>query len=354
MLRNIVLIAVVAVTILFPASVQASKVRACGASGTIIDGDYSDAKGLAKSACHHTSWWQTLGTMTSAEKRREESRKRGFISNKFRGTGSLNDADGGVFSYRKSQAYKNNSPDIVRNGNNFRWTGHGNTEQAVKDVDGSDDGVMWRTKNEDGSWSDWGTSGTMYRGQEVEFKFAMWRANIGHHTYDKLKAWVNWNGDHYFNNGGSGNEVIFDRNWYKNHDIHDRRDTTSGVWNGGLKSNNSSDLYREYKITLRVPMDAKIGDIWMRARVTCSDSLASYSDNFNLLPWGYQHQGEVEDYKLTIASRAPDVPVDPDPPRPGRPGPVASVPEPETYALFSILLGLMALNRRRKQTLVSK
>lgn len=348
MLRSLFLIAAFAV--FFSADATASKVVRC--NGHV--GDYSDAKIDAQyAACGKTQRWQSLGAMTHNEAHVEQSRQSAMRfsfnrrTNQYFGTGAFTHGGrqgNGYYTPGRNEAYTLS--------NSYKTY---TAENHVKDVDEGDNGVMWRTKNEDGSWSGWTNSGKMYRGQEVQFKFSMWRAQEGGHSYDKLKAWVDWSGDNYFNNGGSGDEVVIDKNWYKNHNASDRWDTSSNFWNKETRTKNSSDMFREYIVTQRVPMDAKLGDVWMRARVTCSDSLARYSDNFNLLPWGYQDQGEIEDYKLTIASRTPDVSVDPDPStpsRPGRPGPTggasASVPEPETYVLFSLLLGLMAVNRQRK------
>ena len=83
---------------------------------------------------------------------------------------------------------------------------------------------------------------------------------------------------------------------------------------------------------MTIPTNSAIGDIWLRARVVCSTSLGLYSDNMNLIATGYQHQGEVEDYKLTVVARAPAAPV----------------PEPATLFIFA--LGLLSLAANRKST----
>lgn len=324
-MKSIIVIFSTIIIALVNFSANAGHVVAC--QGQL--GDYSDAKSH-QVACSKTQRWQSLGAMTASEARNESTRHRvidsmkrlGWDTSKYGGTGTLTQGGrqgNGYYTPGRNEAYKLS--------NSYKsYT----QESSAKDVDEGDNGVMWRTKNEDGTWSDWTNSGTMYRGQEAQFKFSMWRAQEGNHGYDKLKAWIDWSGKDGFNNDASGDELLIDKNWYKNHNASDRWDTSSHYWNSATRTRNSSDLFREYIVTKTVPMFAALGDIWMRARVTCSHSLAKYSKNFDLLPWGYQDQGEVEDFKLTIASRTQ---------------PVTPVPEPSTLIFFTALLGVMLRNR---------
>ncbi len=140
-----------------------------------------------------------------------------------------------------------------------------------------------------------------------------------------MKVWVDWNGNKSFEENSS--EILFNDKWYKNHDKNDVLNANTTNSNSDLGTTNNSDTLRVYRTVVDIPLDAVLGDTWMRARVVCENSLQYHSENMNLIATGYQHQGEVEDYKLAINH----------------------VPEPTTLLVFaSALFGLM-LNRKKNQ-----
>lgn len=251
--------------------------------------DYGDATGYDE-ACHDTNAWQQLGRATTKEN--------------------------GVVTAIELQGDSGTTDDSV--GENRGW----NAETSQKSTDQGDNGVRWRVKNSDGTWSSWGKD-ELTQGQTVEFKFVVQRSDEGNHKYDELKVWVDWNGNKSFEENSS--EILFNAQWDKNKNKNDVIDEDSSNYNNDLNAYNNNDTLRVYRTVVDIPLDAVLGDTWMRARVVCENSLQSYSENMNLLATGYQHQGEVEDYKLTINH----------------------VPEPTTLLVFaSALFGLM-LNRRK-------
>ena len=171
---------------------------------------------------------------------------------------------------------------------NIGWT----EETSQNAVDSGDNGVQWRVKGTD----TWGNN-DFAPGDTLEFKFVVTRSDDGLHDFDKLKAWIDWDNSKTFDETPS--EIIIDENWDK--------------------SNGSGDIQKDFVTEINVPVDAIIGDTWLRARVVCEETL---NNNFNgtLIATGYGYQGEVEDYKLTINH----------------------VPEPTTLLVFgSALFGLM-------------
>lgn len=260
----------------------ASSVIACG-TGTY---DYGDANvssnGTAYGeACHDTNRWQQLG-----------------------GSGRNNPLQGD--SGDTSDAANNNKG----------WSG----ENSQRPKDSGDNGVKWRVQNADGSWPDDFSRGELLQGSNVEFEFKVKRSDEGNHEFDQLKAWTDWNGNGIFEN----TETIIDEKWYKNHNEEDILSANSGNSNSDLGTDNNSDTWRKYYSEITVPIDAVLGDTWMRARITCENSL-NHDNNYSLEATGYYHQGEVEDYKVAINQ----------------------VPEPTTLLVFgSALIGLV-LNRKK-------
>lgn len=263
----------------------ASSVINCG-SGTY---DYGDADVSIDGtpygeACHDTNRWQQLGTSDGGELEGD--------------TGDTSDAD---------------------NENNG-WTG----EKSNESVDSGDNGVAWKVQNLDGTWPSTFNSGELTPGAKVKFKFVVTRSNEGNHKFDQLKAWTDWNGDGTFDDS----ESIIDRKWYKD-EIHGKMNKIDGStvsYNNDLNTNNSLDTKAVFKVTMHVPLDALLGNTWMRARVICENSLVQDND-YTLSSTGYYHQGEVEDYKVAINQ----------------------VPEPTTLLVFgSALIGLVLSRKKAK------
>lgn len=261
----------------FASSVKSCETKRNGGNPTY---DYGDASGYGE-ACHDTNRWQQLG---HAGKSLEGD------------TGNASDIDNA----------------------NIGWSG----EQSQRATDSGDNGVTWRVQNSDGTWPVGFDNGELIQGATVEFQFVVQRSDEGNHQFDQLKAWNDWNGNNVFEES----ESIIDERWYKNHDVNDVLVANSGNNNTDLGTHNNSDTLRVYSQTIEVPLDAIVGNTWMRARVICENSLThNQRENNIFLAAGYYHQGEVEDYKLAINQ----------------------VPEPTTLLVFgSALIGLV-LNRKK-------
>lgn len=298
-------IKVVAISIIllgFSNTLLASEMLSCNSATNKGSQDYGDAPSSYGSACNKTDAWQKLGAKWDAD--------------------SVN--------------------------------------QGVGGDDSSDDGVSWKTSADGGTtWTNFSTTGKLTRGDLVKFKFEMTRSTDGNHKYDQLKSWVDWNGNGTWENDRT--ERIIKRNWWKNENSdgdadgggthnNDLSNWNDDNWNlpnrelrgwdidsyrGNTNIHNSDDTYRAFYKKMVIPLDAALGDTWMRARVACENSLANthYNHNYNMLPTGYQDQGETEDYKLTIVAKANK--------------PAVSVPEPATIFIF--ITALLALSLKRKQ-----
>ena len=215
------------------------------------------------------------------------------------------------------------------------WTADSNKESAPS----TNDGVTWRVKTAGGVWSDYGTDNEIAAGDEVQFKFDVTRATTGNHQYDNLKAWVDWNQDSVW----SEDEDIIDVQWDKNLDSEgnietaitqaDEDDKANGVleaaWNRDLGDWNSKDTEASFFSGIFTIPDT-LSEVLLRARVVCENSLSKYSDGYKMVSYGFQDQGEVEDYRLAVVNKVAN-----------------PIPEPSTVLVF--MLGLIALVANRKR-----
>jgi hypothetical protein len=277
--------------------------------------DYGDAtvdsKGVAYGeACHETNAWQQLGQATKE------------ISNNITevelqgDTGGPNDALSTNLGWNSADSQNN---DTNNNGE-----------------DSGDNGLSWRVADANGDFLGAYGQPELTQGQAVQFQFTVTRSDEGNHQFDELKVWVDWNGQDGFNNdaiNSSDSEILYNVRWNKEEDKNDRRKGDAGYsgdavdFNNDVGAYNNIDTYRSYTLETTIPMDAIVGETWMRARIVCENSLTNYSDNMNLISTGYQDQGEVEDYKLTINQ----------------------VPEPTTILVFgSALIGLVLSRKKTK------
>jgi hypothetical protein len=188
--------------------------------------------------------------------------------------------------------------------------------------------IQWSTNN----GANWGNSALVV-GQSVEFKITMHKNEKGNHYADLLKVWVDFSGDQVFQ---TGEAVLFGAHV-------DNASVTP--WNGpGNYVVNQSFDFKSGPVTLT---NAMIGDHFLLARVTCSDSLlstalgSSYAWNSqwssvytssNNAPYGelfsptaHYGQGESELVKLTVNR----------------------VPEPGTLSL--LVAAMVGMGLRRKQ-----
>ncbi|NQY86782.1 MAG: PEP-CTERM sorting domain-containing protein [Colwellia sp.] len=262
--------------------------------------DYGNATGQEGSACHKSNYWQRLGAKSNKEKVNKAQEK-----------------------------------DLTTN-----------------------DGVSWKTSSDGVTWSEYGTSAEFTSGGLVQFQFNMTRATTGNHKYDQLKSWVDWDQ----NGTWEEDETIIAQKWWKNEDSEGNIATSGDTnWDltkwgdlgteGSTKSNNNvwmstwnngngrwKDEIHNSSVTKAtffsevqtIPVLDILSDIWLRARVVCENSLETLSDGMNLIATGYQNQGEVEDYKLTIAQKISPV----------------TVPEPSTLFIFA--MGFLTLFTRKK------
>jgi len=266
--------------------------------------DYGNATGQESSACHSTDQWQKLGSNWNKETR--------------------NDAL--------------NTPDSSSN-----------------------DGVTWRTSTDGVNWTDYNNTGQLTSGGYVQFQFEVTRSIVGNHKYDQLESWIDWNqdgdwDDRQYRNQNPNRERIIAEKWWKHKDsegnvqksknldpskvIDNYNSRKDGTKNWDLSDWKGRTIYNSQDTTamfttseMQIPIFDTLTEVWLRARIVCENSLEHYSDGMNLIATGFQDQGEVEDYKLTIARKPKKPPTE--------------VPEPSTIFIFAI--ALIALGTQRKK-----
>ncbi len=159
-------------------------------------------------------------------------------------------------------------------------------------------GISWSV---DGG-STWGRE-DLTVGQTVKFQFNMHKKNVGTHYADHLKGWLDWDQNGTF----EADEAIV----YGKQDLPALLGTNRAPAPGEA---NFQFFSNDFTIS-----ESHIGDLWLRGRVVCSESLnKSLGGNWNnqwdksdsyyengFKPTGHLHQGEVEEWKITV-SAVPD------------------------------------------------
>ena len=173
------------------------------------------------------------------------------------------------------------------------------------DNDASDDGVWWSIDN----GISWGHEG-VYAGQNIILRVDMWSAGFGKHEYDQVKTWVDFNQDGIFQNDDT--ELVIAEQFFKPSNM-----IVDASLPGFIPG---PSVINSYFVAVVIPENI-LGDLWLRARVSCWDT--PFEDT---TPYGHLWQGEVEDWKITVSP----------------------VPEPATVLLLGIgLIGIASAGRKK-------
>ena len=260
-------------------------------------------------------------------------------------------ADGVIFSdsgdgtYHSSRGY-NSDATIAKE---HLWYAEHNTTEWQELGAPNSYGVSWSSNGGDFGHDD------LYVGDTVTFRFNMHSENVGNHYANLLKAWIDWN--------ASDTTYEFEDSENVVEELKVLRASMGGAvssdytFDAGRSDNDSrdddgygnDDEYYEYTITLT---EDHLGTAYLRARVTCSDSVVyedlgcnySWSDQWKYTEAQYlaafdaysdYGQGEIEDWKITVLNKESS-------------GNISSVPEPATLVLFGMgLIGIARVGRKK-------
>ncbi len=216
---------------------------------------------------------------------------------------------------------------MISDADGYGTATHNNaTWQRLGDSNTIDDGV---------SWSNDGINfghGDVFVGETITFRFDLWTAGFGNHTYDQIKTWVDFDQDKSFEN----DEVLFSEQQFKvavdpNNDERALNPGDPGYWNISYRNdgNQANQNYwngiaaKNTHYFKEIAIDGSmVGGLWLRTRVQCN-----HVEWDQMTPYDNLAQGEVEDWFVNVNP----------------------VPEPTTMLLLGMgLLGLAGANRKRK------
>lgn len=221
----------------------------------------------------------------------------------------------GLWSFNSSASVATSGPAP----SSYGAASHSTTKwQELNDINNVSDsfGVSWSV---DGGTT-WGHN-NLQVGQTVQFKFNLHKKNVGTHESDHLKAWLDWNQNGVFD----ANEVLA----YGEHNLLPAEQGNLGTNNTSPNVPDFSFISAEHKVT-----DSFVGYLWLRARVTCSESLVGWNNqwkgedyNSAFKAIGHLGQGEMEEWRISVQP----------------------VPVPAAVWLFgSGLVGMIGFSKRKK------
>jgi len=274
-----------------------------------------------------------------------------FASNAY-ATGTIESHEESIYGgYHESRGYTS-SDTISEIG--LKYADHDTSEWQELGYTGGlgDYGVSWSTDGTNFGHDD------LYVGQTVTFRFNMHSENVGNHYANILKGWIDWNTSdttYKFDESDSvvegfkvlrdynGDLVSSDYTFDSGHDNPWESDYGDKYYNRDDYGYGNDNETFTYSLTLT---EANLGTAYLRARVTCSDSINQNLGRDWSSQWNYTedqylaafdaysdyYQGEIEDWMFTVSGNPPG----------------SAVPEPTTLALFGMgLIGLARVGRKK-------
>lgn len=265
-----------------------------------------------------------------------------FASSAYADGSMLSDYGGGT--YHTSRGY-NSQATIAQEG--LWYADHNTTEwQELGAPNGY--GVSWSSNGGEFGHDD------LYVGDTVTFRFNMHSENVGNHYANILKGWIDWGTDANSYTFGDDNDVVSGFKTLRDYKGDTAQDhyTFDYGYNDYYNHNDEGYGNDNYEVTtaaITITEDM-VGTAYLRARVTCSDSLSQsvlgyyswdrqwyisaddYLTAFNA--YADYGQGEIEDWKINVLN--------------GGGGGGDPVPEPATLVLFGMgLIGLARVGRKK-------